>query len=135
MNDNEKDRIAAMANALRPDWPRNSLRSLLDRPELAHRTRRDMAVALAWVACDSKTKTPARVIEAGPWWNATNAEGSATPRPPKREEACGTCGRRERDHVGDWLGDHQFVPLGQPASQKTPMPEGFRDMTREQETA
>lgn len=75
MNENEIDRIAAMANALRPDWPVASLRSLLARPDLAARTRRDVAVALAWVACESTTKTPARVLEAGPWWLATNADG------------------------------------------------------------
>lgn len=75
MNDNEADRIAAMAHALRPDWPVASLRSLLARPELANRTRRDVAVALAWVACETQTKTPARVLEAGPWWIATNADG------------------------------------------------------------
>jgi hypothetical protein len=74
MNENEADRIAAMTHALRPDWPLASLRTLLARPELANRTRRDVAVALAWVACESATKTPARVLEAGPWWQAANHE-------------------------------------------------------------
>jgi hypothetical protein len=78
MNENEIDRIAAMANALRPDWPLASLRSLLAKPMLARRTRRDVAVALAWVACESATKTPARILEAGPWWLATNADGQRT---------------------------------------------------------
>ena len=78
MNENEIERIAAMGNALRPDWPIASLRSLLAKPMLATRTRRDVAVALAWVACESATKTPARVLEAGPWWIATNADSQRT---------------------------------------------------------
>jgi hypothetical protein len=80
MNENEIDRIAAATNALRPDWPLASLRTLLQRPEMVNRTRRDVAVALAWVACESATKTPARVLEAGPWWQATNADGQRTGR-------------------------------------------------------
>jgi hypothetical protein len=77
MNENEIGRIAAAANALRPDWPLASLRTLLNKPELVNRPRRDVAVALAWVACETQTKTPARVLEAGPWWQATNTEGRA----------------------------------------------------------
>jgi hypothetical protein len=80
MNENEADRIAAAAHALRPDWPLASLRTLLARPEVVNRSRRDVAVALAWVACESATKTPARVLEAGPWWIATNADGQRTGR-------------------------------------------------------
>lgn len=97
MNENETDRIAAMANALRPDWPVASLRALLRRPTLANKTRRDMAVALAWVACESETKTPARVAEAGPWWNATavDSDGAARYQPPKADQACGK-------HPGEW---------------------------------
>lgn len=98
MNENEIERIAAAANALRPDWPVSSLRTLLARPELARRPRRDVAVALAWVACESTTKTPARVLEAGPWWQATNAESSGrtsynVPCPDHAGEVlpCGRC--------------------------------------------
>lgn len=95
MNETEIDRIAAAANALRPDWPLASLRTLLTRPQIVNRPRRDVAVALAWVACDSTTKTPARVLEAGPWWHAAATDGSAsTPSHPKPTEACTTCGRR-----------------------------------------
>lgn len=80
MNENEVQRIAAMGNALRPDWPIGSLVTLLSKPEIVNRTRRDVAVALAWVACESTTKTPARVLEAGPWWLATNADGQRSGR-------------------------------------------------------
>lgn len=95
MNETEADRIAAATNALRPDWPLASLRTLLRRPDLMRRPRRDVAVALAWVACDSKTATPARVVESGPWWKAAAIEsGESGPSHPKPTEACTTCGRR-----------------------------------------
>lgn len=114
MNENEIERIAHATNALRPDWPVASLRTLLARPELAHKTRRDVAVALTWVACESATKTPARVLESGPWWTATNAEGGNTAmRHPTRAEACATCGRREIEHEDWWLMNHSFKPLDQ----------------------
>lgn len=78
MNPNEIDRIACALGVLRPDWPVASLRTLLNRPELANRPRRDVAVALAWVACESDTKTPARVLENGPWWRAAATDGQST---------------------------------------------------------
>lgn len=91
MTPNEMDRIAAATNALRPDWPILSIRTLLAK-KLRDRPRRDVAIALTWVACDSESKTPARVLEAGPWWQATT-EGSTTHLPPKPHEACRVCGR------------------------------------------
>lgn len=97
MNENEIGRIAAAVNCLRPDWPIGSLSTLLNRAELVRRPRRDVAIALTWVACDSETKTPARVIEGGPWWMATSAEGGENRRwaPPKDHQACGK-------HPGEW---------------------------------
>ena len=94
MTPGEIDRIAAAINMLRPDWPAASLRTLLARQELVHRPRRDVAVALAWVACESATLTPARVLEAGPWWRAAVADEARTPTPPRRDESCLTCGKR-----------------------------------------
>lgn len=101
MNDHEIERIAAAVNQLRPDWPRPSLATLMRRPELAARPRRDIAVALTWVACESATTTPARVIEAGPWWRAVSAEDGHAPRPPKPTEACRRCGRGYRPDCCD----------------------------------
>ena len=66
-------RLAAAVNALRPDWPAASLSTFI-RKNLAERAYRDAAVALAWVATDPETQTPARVLENGPWWRATMAE-------------------------------------------------------------
>ena len=82
---------------MRPDWPVASLVTLLGRTELTNRPRRDVAVALTWVACESETKTPARILETGPWWRATNAEKAPEDqrRPPRREEEC-------RTHPGEY---------------------------------
>lgn len=96
MNDNERDRIADAINRLRPDWPVPSLRTLLDRPQIKNRPRRDVAVALTWVACESTSQTPARVLEAGPWWQAAGVEGvdnggAVTNGPLDLNESCDTC--------------------------------------------
>lgn len=69
---NEIERLAAAANALRPDWPVKSLRSHLAANH-GTRTYRDLAVALAWICTDPATQTPARLAENGPWWAATSA--------------------------------------------------------------
>lgn len=66
-------RLAAAINALRPEWPTQSLLTFIGK-NLQHRAYRDAAIALTWVACDEKTLTPARVLEAGPWWQATAAQ-------------------------------------------------------------
>lgn len=73
--DNELQRLAAMANALRPDWP---VRSVLTALRTRHSTRAyaDLAVALAWVAADPASKTPARLDEPGPWWTAVSPAGT-----------------------------------------------------------
>lgn len=95
MNEHEIERIAAATHALRPDWPNQSLRTLI-RNKLGSRPRRDVAVALTWIACDPATSTPARVLETGPWWRAAAADDQSTgtaPRPPKVGTACATCGR------------------------------------------
>lgn len=101
MNEVEISRIAAAISDLRPDWPASSIRSLLNRPELKNKPRRDVAVALAWVACEAESKTPARVIEPGPWWRAAGTEGHAEtvthtgktvgPRHGDPREICGIC--------------------------------------------
>lgn len=75
MNRDETQRLAAMANAMRPDWPTRSLVTFIE-TRLPERTYREAAVALAWVAADPATATPKRVLEAGPWWNATRAQGA-----------------------------------------------------------
>ena len=71
----ETERLAAMANALRPGWPVKSLTTFIVN-ELTRRTYREVAIALAWVATDPATDTPKRMLEAGPWWNASRAQAA-----------------------------------------------------------
>lgn len=129
MNENERDRIAAAVHQLRPDWPAPSLRTLLDRPALKDRPRRDVAVALAWVACDSKSQTPARVIEPGPWWQAAAIEGTdaggAARNPFDPAIACDTCSLPEHRHTP--TSGHEFESVidarrRQDATPKPPLP-------------
>lgn len=93
MNEHEEERIAAALNQLRPDWPIKQLRTLLADSRIASRARRDVTVALAWVACESGSSTPYRVLESGPWWRAAGIEGTLTRRHPTPATACRTCGR------------------------------------------
>ena len=93
MNEHETQRIAAAIHQLRPDWPLSSLRTFIAN-KLSDRPRRDVALALTWVACDSETRTPARVLEQGPWWSAVTTD--STPMRPKWDELCHTCGYSEK---------------------------------------
>jgi len=80
----EAERLAAMGNALRPDWPVRSLMTLL--AEFRDRAYRDVAVAVAYIATDPQTTTPGRLRESGPWWRTT--EEQRTP-PVGRATPCG----------------------------------------------
>lgn len=69
------ERIAQAVHDLRPEWPAQSVLTLIGNSEdLRTRAYRDLAVAFAYVACDPASLTPGRVREAGPWWAHTNAE-------------------------------------------------------------
>ena len=93
--ENEIQRLAAMANQLRPEWPIKSLITLLARDHAA-RPYRDLAVALAWIATDARTKTPARLAEAGPWWTATSmTEGTG---PGQSRMQCAVHGEHHAGH-------------------------------------
>jgi hypothetical protein len=102
MNDNEIRRLAHAIDALRPDWPISSLTTFI-RKNMAGWSYRDAAVALVYVACDTKTDgqhasdTPRRVLEQGPWRVAAAVGGSTAMRThaPKRHEECAT-------HPGHW---------------------------------
>ena len=115
MNDHEIERIADAMHHLRPDWPTKQLRTLLGSPGLVTRPRRDVTVALAWVACESGTANPYRVLEAGPWWRAAAVDELATAGPDKTtpDQRCGICGkRRDRCENAPRFGDddHRFEP-------------------------
>lgn len=98
------DRIAAAIHLLRPDWPKTSIATLIERdPALSNRGFQDLAVALTYVATDPKSSTPARVKENGPWWRATAEtpadarSGPPTPHTPRcplhphEPVSCGCC--------------------------------------------
>lgn len=111
MDTHEIARIAAACNALRPDWPIRQLQTLLTDERMVNRPRRDVTVALAWVACESGTSSPYRVLETGPWWKAAGIEGAATNREPFDQSAfCRTCGKPEHrcraQRIAD--DDHEF---------------------------
>ena len=111
MNEHEIDRIAAGMNQLRPDWPVRQLTTLLKDTRMVDRPRRDVAVALAWVACEPRTSTPYRVLEAGPWWKAAGIEGSAHVREVLNPaERCGICSERHDRCRSIWVDDHEFEP-------------------------
>lgn len=114
MNDHEAQRLAAMAHALRPDWPTTSLLTLI-RKNLIDRPRRDVAVALTWVACETTTHTPARVLETGPWWQAAAVEGATHVgrREYNESDTCSTCSYSEQVCQSRWADDHPFVSVAQ----------------------
>ena len=104
----EIHRLAASLNALRPDWHVKSLITFIG-GNLRTRTYREAAVALTWVATDPRTETPKRVLEAGPWWNASRAQaatvsvvvtrcGEHPEHPAARCPACEEANRGEVDH-------------------------------------
>jgi hypothetical protein len=72
LTDTEVSRLADSVTGLRPDWPGRSVRAFIA-AHLRDRTFADVAVALAVVAADPASETPARVLEPGPWWLATRA--------------------------------------------------------------
>lgn len=97
MNEHEAQRLAGAINSLRPEWPCKSLATFIA-TKLDARAYLDAAVALTWVAADPTTKTPARVLEAGPWWKATAAADTTyrpnlppCPEHPDQTLPCGRC--------------------------------------------
>lgn len=116
MNSHEIERIADAMHHLRPDWPIKQLKTLMTLPQLADRPRRDVTVALAWVACESGTANPYRVLEAGPWWRAVAIDGTTTTREVLTPaERCGICAHANHDGrcpkcpaIDDHIGEPDF---------------------------
>lgn len=71
-NPTELERLAGMVAKLRPDWTARSVRTYLEAKH-ADRAYTDLAVALAVIATDPTSHTPARLEQQGPWWSATRA--------------------------------------------------------------
>ena len=85
MNRPEAEQIADAITAIRRDWLRTSLLTILGRHQ--HRSARDVHLALVWIAYDPDTKTPGRIDADGPWWGITRTAGvpaaSADPKCPR----------------------------------------------------
>lgn len=110
MNDHEAQRIAASVHELRPDWPTSSVLTLI-RKNLIDKPRRDVCVALAWIACEANTANPGRVLEMGPWWRAAGVEGQSTKRDePDNHDRCSTCALAKDRCRSLHADDHDFRP-------------------------
>lgn len=127
MLNNEIQRTAHAINDLRPDWPISSLTTFITK-QLANRPYRDVVVALAWVATDTKldgtpaSDTPKRVLEAGPWWNAATAH-DGKPRgnfPPKAHEQCPRHPGQWADNCGPCLAPKPWDGADMPAPRAQP---------------
>lgn len=86
---NEIDHLAKAINVLRPEWPIPSLTTYIARNHQS-RPYADLAIALTAVAVDPASKTPKRVEEAGPWWQAAQVAfaGVTTPHVGPGRERC-----------------------------------------------
>lgn len=87
MNQVEAARLAAAMNALRPDWPSQSLMSFLH--QVAAWPYRDAALQLTWLACDPETETPARLLTEGPWRKLTRLVDGGMPQPHPYQPSLG----------------------------------------------
>jgi len=98
MNGHDIERIASAIHVARPDWPVPQLRTLIT-DKLADRPRRDVFVALAWVASEPASANPYRVLESGPWWIAAAVAGDTAGRREVFNAAicCGVCAK-PNDH-------------------------------------
>lgn len=99
MDDQQIARLAAVGNALRPDWPVASLRTFLAKHFTA-RAYRDVALVLANVATvDPPTDTPQLMLKDWPWQIvATVSRASEAERHPSAvalSDLCAHCGRSE----------------------------------------
>ena len=77
LSDTEVSRLADSIHAGRPDWNPRSLRAFIA-AKMRGYAFADAFVALAVVAADPTSETPARVLEPGPWWTATRANRTDT---------------------------------------------------------
>lgn len=119
MNEHEIARLAAAMHQARPDWPTKQLVTMLGLPQLVDRPRRDVFVALAWVACETGTASPYRVLQSGPWWRAAAVEGGAQHREPYDASTfCGTCGEPRERCERKWAGDHEFEAVSHAKARK-----------------
>jgi hypothetical protein len=69
-------------------------------------------VALTWVACESGSSSPYRVLENGPWWRAVAVDGTHTPREPYDPTGvCSTCSLSQEKCRQVWRDDHPYISV------------------------
>jgi len=88
----EAERLAAAVNALRADWPIDSLMKFIS--DRKHRPLIELGVELTWIALDPETKTPGRIDEDGPWKHHVRAASPAQlVLDVHADDDCRTCGK------------------------------------------
>lgn len=100
----DAERISQGINAIRPDWPIASLMKFLG-SKCQHLPTRDVFIQLAWVAFDEATRTPARILEDGPWKSAVLGSASK-PYRTITDDDCAICFVPHSRHMRD----HEFEP-------------------------
>lgn len=96
MEKREAEQIAAAINVIRGDWPTKQIVTILGRHQ--HRPARDAMIALAWIAWEPDTISPARIDADGPWWAAGRLAGISEPTytpPASAEHLCPMHGDRQ----------------------------------------
>lgn len=123
-SDVELERIAAAVSILRPDWHPRSIATWLKSTDpgraVAARPFADLAIAFVACAVDPRSSKPARVAEAGPWWQtvarATERDTGWLPgpgdeqpcrRPGHEHEPARACRACRAEHLA---GDEPVVP-------------------------
>ena len=71
------DRLAQSVNALRPDWGAHDLKTFIAN-QLPDRSYTEAAKAFAMIATDPTTRSPARILQPGPWWGDKPTAGGGT---------------------------------------------------------
>lgn len=94
--------IADAIHRLRSRWTTDDLIAVMLDPRIRdHRNMRDTASALAWLALDIRTQSPARLFAPGQWWNNAKENPDEQTAPyyrPLAWDDCHDCGRAKAAH-------------------------------------
>lgn len=125
LSKDEAQKIAASANSLRPDWSVAQVMGVLGKDDIRlRRTYRDTAIAVAALACDPATRQPTRLLESGPWWEATASKPAGLKYHEITDEDCAICFRPpELCSRLSWTDAHDYEPQHTRAVSVPPTPE------------
>ena len=113
MNRDEARRIADALQPLRADWSIAQVMAVLGHDQIRLRSYRDVAIAAVAVALDPTTRQPTRLLDKGPWWDATRPFAPVIQlyrRPTGLD--CRICSQPEAE-CRRRIGDHVFDPRPQ----------------------